>query len=82
MLGEDPYLSSVLVGYYVLGAQSEGVIATAKHFIDNDQEYSIFLILLLSLSNSIRYDRFGISVIVDERTQWEVYCMWLRISSD
>ena len=37
--GEDPYLSSRLVVAYIKGMQSEGVIATVKHFAANSQEF-------------------------------------------
>lgn len=36
--GSDPYLQGVAGGLSVRGIQSEGVIATAKHFIGNEQE--------------------------------------------
>lgn len=55
--GEDPYLSSVMVAQSVLGIQSQGVIATAKHYADNNQEFN----------------RSSTSANVDERTQWEIY---------
>jgi beta-glucosidase len=37
--GEDPYLASRLVVAYIKGMQSEGVIATVKHFAANSQEF-------------------------------------------
>jgi beta-glucosidase len=36
--GEDPYLTSVLGAQHILGIQSQGVVANAKHFVCNDQE--------------------------------------------
>src|SRR6202046_4024286 len=36
--GEDPYLSSQVAAADITGVQSAGVIATAKHYIGNDQE--------------------------------------------
>src|ERR1700682_1384909 len=38
-LGEDPYLASRLAVSLIEGIQSQGVIATAKHFAVNNQEY-------------------------------------------
>ena len=38
MFGEDPFLTARLVVPSVIGIQSQGIIATAKHYIDNDQE--------------------------------------------
>ena len=37
--GEDPYLTSRLAVAYIKGMQSEGVIATVKHFAANSQEF-------------------------------------------
>ena len=56
-LGEDPFLAGQLAAALTRGIQSQGLIATAKHFIDNDQET----------------DRGTINVIVDDRTQHEIY---------
>src|SRR3981081_4961496 len=36
--GEDPYLASELVVPFIRGVQSQGVIATVKHFAANNQE--------------------------------------------
>jgi beta-glucosidase len=36
--GEDPYLGRRMVGPVVSGIQSQGVIATAKHWVGNSQE--------------------------------------------
>eukprot|EP01060_Flectonema_neradi_P035382 TRINITY_DN649_c1_g1_i2.p1 TRINITY_DN649_c1_g1~~TRINITY_DN649_c1_g1_i2.p1 ORF type:complete len:667 (+),score=163.82 TRINITY_DN649_c1_g1_i2:65-2065(+) len=55
--GEDPYLGYVLVQPAITGIQSQGVIANAKHYVNNNQE-----------SN-----RTTISENVDERTQFEMY---------
>jgi beta-glucosidase len=37
--GEDPYLASRLGVAYIRGVQSQGVIATVKHFAANNQEF-------------------------------------------
>eukprot|EP01051_Picozoa_sp_SAG22_P005635 SAG22_NODE_340_length_12031_cov_9.961783_4_plen_603_part_00 len=50
-------LGSILAGPAVQGIQSQGVIANAKHYVDNNQET----------------ERFDITEIVDERTNFEVY---------
>lgn len=56
-LGEDPYLSGEMAISYIKGVQKEGVIATAKHFVANNQEY----------------DRHHTSSDMDERTLREIY---------
>jgi beta-glucosidase len=50
-------LGSRLAVAQVFGAQAEGIVATAKHFVTNDQEYK----------------RFVINNVVDERTLREIY---------
>lgn len=55
--GEDPYLASELVVPFVRGVQSQGVVATVKHFAANNQEI----------------DRMAINVIVSERALREIY---------
>ncbi len=39
-LSEDPFLNATLVVPYIEGVQSQGVIATVKHYALNDQEYN------------------------------------------
>ncbi len=39
-LSEDPYLNSTIVVPYIQGVQSQGVIATVKHYALNDQEFN------------------------------------------
>ena len=56
-LSEDPYLNSALVVPYIEGVQSQGVIATVKHYALNNQEYN----------------RHNVNVQVDERTMREIY---------
>jgi beta-glucosidase len=56
-LSEDPYLNSALVVPFIEGVQSEGVIATVKHYALNDQEFN----------------RHNASADVDERTMREIY---------
>lgn len=55
--GEDPYLASEVAKEYIRGVQSEGVIATIKHFAGNNQEW----------------DRHHASSDIDERTLFEIY---------
>lgn len=56
-LGEDPYLASRFAVALIEGIESQGVIATAKHFVANNQEYG----------------RMDHSSDVDERTLREIY---------
>ncbi|HTY39178.1 MAG TPA: glycoside hydrolase family 3 C-terminal domain-containing protein [Bacteroidota bacterium] len=60
--GEDPYLASRMVVGYVTGVQSKGVVATAKHYAANNEEY----------------DRHTVSSDVDERTLREIYLPTFR----
>ena len=56
-MGEDPYLAGQLASYYIRGIQREGVIACAKHFVANNQEF----------------ERHHCSSDMDERTLHEIY---------
>jgi beta-glucosidase len=55
--GEDPYLSAHTAVPYIEGVQSQGVIATVKHYAANNEEY----------------DRHNVSSDLDERTLREIY---------
>lgn len=55
-LGEDPFLASRLVAAEIDGIQSEGLMATVKHFAENNQENA----------------RQSVSADVDERTLHEI----------
>jgi beta-glucosidase len=56
-LSEDPYLNSTIVVPYIQGVQSQGVIATVKHYAINNQEFN----------------RHNANSVVDERTMREIY---------
>ncbi|MGB8262128.1 MAG: glycoside hydrolase family 3 C-terminal domain-containing protein [Terracidiphilus sp.] len=56
-LSEDPYLNGQIVAPYIEGVQSQGVVATVKHYAVNNQEYN----------------RHNTDVTVDERTLREIY---------
>ncbi|EAU88112.2 beta-glucosidase [Coprinopsis cinerea okayama7 len=63
---EDPHLSGVLAAAYVNGLQSEGVAATMKHFVANDQEH----------------ERTAAESVVSDRALREIYLypfMWAQI---
>ena len=55
--GEDPFLASRIAVGYINGVQSQGVSATAKHFMANNSEF----------------DRHNTDAIIDERTMREIY---------
>jgi beta-glucosidase len=55
--GEDPFLASRIAVGYINGVQSQGVSATAKHFMANNSEF----------------DRHNTDSIIDERTMREIY---------
>lgn len=56
-MGEDPYLTSVMVVPYIQGVQSNGVGACVKHFAVNNQEAY----------------RLKVNVVVSERALHEIY---------
>ena len=64
--GEDPFLAGKIAANWVRGIQSEGVMATIKHFACNNQEWS----------------RTSVDVEVDERTLHEIYLPAFRRAID
>ncbi len=54
---EDPFLNAAMVVPYIEGVQSQGVVATVKHYALNDQEFN----------------RHNASSDADERTMREIY---------
>ena len=56
-MGEDPYLSSVMVVPYVQNLQKQGVAACVKHYALNNNEIN----------------RHTTNVIIDDRTLYEIY---------
>jgi beta-glucosidase len=58
-MGEDPYLANQIIGHEVTGIQDEGLIATIKHYVANNQEEN----------------RGGVSANVDEQTLHEMYLL-------
>ncbi|CAF1082617.1 unnamed protein product [Rotaria magnacalcarata] len=78
--GADPYLSGENAFYYVQGVQDQGVVATAKHYICNEQEtHRSFG----TPSNKIRPDTTSYaaySANLDDKTIHEMY-LWPFASS-
>ena len=64
--GEDPYLAGQIAAAFVRGVQSEGVIATVKHFAANNQETN----------------RGSINEIIGERALHEIYLPAFRAAID
>ena len=56
-MGEDPYLAGHMAANFVLGLQSQDVIATVKHFDANNAEYN----------------RHNINAIISQRALHEIY---------
>lgn len=56
-LGEDPFLAGKMAVSYIQGVQSQGVVATVKHYAANNQEW----------------DRNNVSSDMDDRTLHEIY---------
>jgi beta-glucosidase len=56
-LGEDPYLAGQIAKEYIIGMQDQGVMACAKHYAANNQEFN----------------RHHVSSDLDERTLHEIY---------
>ncbi|CAF4041641.1 unnamed protein product [Rotaria sordida] len=78
--GSDPYLSGENSFYYIQGIQDQGVIATAKHYICNEQETNRFFGLPSFPNRSDAINAKGYSVNIDDKTIHEIY-LWPFASS-
>ncbi len=61
---EDPYLSARLAVAYITGLQEEGVGASVKHYVCNDEEF----------------ERFSISSEIRERVMREIYLLPFQVA--
>lgn len=68
----DPYLSGELVAETVKGIQDNGIIATTKHFLANEQEHFRRVNEAINAGFNITN---SISATVDDKTMHEVY-LW------
>ena len=68
--GSDPYLSGENSFFYIQGVQDQGVVATAKHFICNEQD----------THRSGANDDIVYSANLDDKTMHEIY-LWPFASS-
>lgn len=66
--GPDPVLQGVASAQTIKGIQEEGVMATAKHFIANEQEH-------FRQENEWKGTKFALSSNIDDRTLHEIY-LW------
>jgi beta-glucosidase len=66
--GEDPFLQGVMATGWIKGLQSQGVMASIKHFIEDDQEGQLGVSPLVGLNGG----RTFVNVIVDQRTLHEI----------
>lgn len=61
---EDPYLNGTMASSYISALQSKGVLATLKHYVNNDQET----------------DRKTFNAIVSDRAMREIYLKPFQIA--
>ncbi|KAJ9121286.1 hypothetical protein QFC24_004622 [Naganishia onofrii] len=61
---EDPYLSGKFAASWIKGVQSQGVAATMKHFVGNEQEF----------------ERFSSDSVIPDRALREIYLEPFRIA--
>ena len=78
--GSDPYLSGENAFSYVQGVQDQGVVATAKHYICNEQETNRVLRYHRALNQPDPSNSKGYSANLDDKTIHEIY-LWPFASS-
>jgi len=78
--GSDPYLSGENAFVYVQGIQDQGVVATAKHYICNEQETNRLYGITDKVSQVDISIPKGYSTNLDDKTMHEIY-LWPFMSS-
>jgi len=78
--GADPYLSGENAFYYVQGLQDQGVVATAKHYICNEQETHRSSANSRNVDWSDATNAVAYSANLDDKTIHEIY-LWPFASS-
>jgi len=78
--GSDPYLSGENSFAYVQGVQDQGVVATAKHYICNEQETNRFHATSRHRIQENPSNSEGYSANLDDKTIHEIY-LWPFASS-
>ena len=73
--GSDPYLSGENALAYVLGLQDQGVVATPKHYICNEQETHRFYDPSTNNIPSMTGNLQAYSAYLDDKTMHEIY-LW------
>ncbi len=73
--GSDPYLSGENSFYYVQGLQDQGVVATAKHYICNEQETNRFYGKSNKIAKLGDANSKGYSANLNDKTMHEIY-LW------
>ncbi len=73
--GADPYLSGENAYYYIQGVQDQGVVATAKHYICNEQETNRFYDASSDRAELDNVNFQGYSANLDDKTMHEIY-LW------
>ena len=63
-MGEDPFLAARMVGPVVQAIQAQGVIASTKHFVGNNQSEGI---------DTNRHEVIDNDFVIDSRTLHEIY---------
>ena len=80
--GEDPLLAGVMVGAQIRGAQSNHIVATAKHFAVNDQENGRnFLSSEIGDAEARTSDLMAFQIAVEQGDPGSVMCAYNRVNT-
>jgi beta-glucosidase len=80
-LSEDPYLAGALAAQIVEGIQSQGVVATVKHFAANNQETERGTIDARISERALREIYFpAFRAAVEQGHAWAVMCAYNRLN--
>ena len=75
--GEDPWLAGTMVGAFIAGIQSNGIVSTVKHFAFNDQETGRNVVdVQVDEAAARTSDLLAFQIAIEQGHPWSVMCSY------
>jgi beta-glucosidase len=75
--GEDPWLAGTMVGAFIKGIQSNGIVSTVKHYALNDQETGRNVVdAQIDEGTARTSDLLAFQIAIEQGDPWSVMCSY------